>query len=259
MTHQVTQALEALREAGQAVRLSRPGDLPGDQARHCAALNRINEAIAALESTAPSAVEPLAMTDEQCDKVIRDVLNAMADEREIDPSDLNLNTRTHPSWGRALVRAGAALHSTGKPDGEVALKIQEARNEGFNEGREWQIARDLTSHAVAPVAEPVKDAAPQWPNSRDIARLEDMSPRGHLRITLDNDNDVCVEVFDFNLEQFSSVEFCTPGSGGGKSSHTRRALLEVMRAMERDNAERPDRAHARFPGDAALSREGGAA
>ena len=87
-----------------------------------------------------------------------------------------------------------------------------------------------------------------WPKARDLARLEDMSPTGHLRLTLDGDNDICVEVFDPRHECFCSVEFCAPGSGGGKSSHTRKALIEVMAAMERDNAESPFRTHPRFGG-----------
>lgn len=88
-----------------------------------------------------------------------------------------------------------------------------------------------------------------WPKARDLARLEDMSPSGHLRLTLDGDNDICVEVFDPRHECFCAVEFCTPGSGGGKSPHTRKALIEVMAAMERDNAESPFRAHPHFGGE----------
>ncbi|MGE8376550.1 MAG: hypothetical protein ACN6N5_14560, partial [Diaphorobacter nitroreducens] len=39
----------------------------------------------------------------------------------------------------------------------------------------------------------------------------------------------------------ATIEFCTPGSGGGKSSRTRMALLAVMVAMEADNAADPGR------------------
>ena len=38
----------------------------------------------------------------------------------------------------------------------------------------------------------------QWPNERDVGRAEDMG-QGHLRVVLDGDNDVCVEVFDGKL------------------------------------------------------------
>jgi hypothetical protein len=79
-----------------------------------------------------------------------------------------------------------------------------------------------------------------WPASRDVGRLDDMSPDHHLRLVLDSDNDVCVEIFDG--KRFGSVEFCNGGGGGGQSMHTRKALIELMCAMERDNAERPNRA-----------------
>ncbi len=92
--------------------------------------------------------------------------------------------------------------------------------------------------------EPEK-AALKWPKARDVARLEDMSPSGHLRITLDTDNDVCVEVYD-GKETFVSIEFCNGGGGGGNSPHLRAALIGAMSAIEQDNAERPHRAHPRF-------------
>jgi hypothetical protein len=101
----------------------------------------------------------------------------------------------------------------------------------------------LTAKAL--LAEHAGVTAMQWPQKRDVARLEDMSPDGHLRVSLDNDNDVSVQVFDG--ERFASVEFCNAGGGGGgQSSHTRRALIELMRAIEADNAERPNRAHPKF-------------
>lgn len=77
----------------------------------------------------------------------------------------------------------------------------------------------------------------QWPAGREAGRAEDMG-QGYLRLVLDSDNDVCVEVFDG--ERFAGVEFCNPGGGGGgRSSHTRRALIALMVAMEADNAESP--------------------
>lgn len=91
------------------------------------------------------------------------------------------------------------------------------------------------------------DEAPRkWPKSKDTARLEDMSPNGHLRLTLDADGDVCVEVFDG--EQFARVEFCNGAGGGGQSPRVRAALLAVMVAMEEDNAEdvRGARRHPRY-------------
>lgn len=73
----------------------------------------------------------------------------------------------------------------------------------------------------------------QWPSSRDTARLEDMSPNGHLRVSLDNCGDVSIEVFDG--ESFASVEFCSGAGGGGKSPRVRQALIALMVAIEADN------------------------
>lgn len=72
-----------------------------------------------------------------------------------------------------------------------------------------------------------------WPRSRDTARLEDMSPNGHLRVSLDNSGDVIVEVFDG--QEFAHVEFCSGAGGGGKSPRVRKALIALMVAIEEDN------------------------
>lgn len=77
----------------------------------------------------------------------------------------------------------------------------------------------------------------QWPASRAVGRQEDMG-QGHLRVLLDSDNDVCVVVWDG--QRSASVEFCNPGGGGGgRSGRTRAALIELMRAIEADNAATP--------------------
>lgn len=76
-----------------------------------------------------------------------------------------------------------------------------------------------------------------WPKARDVGRLGDMSPSAHLRVGLDSDNDAYVSVWD--EKGGASIEFCTPGSGGGKSSRTRMALVALMVAMEADNADTP--------------------
>lgn len=78
-----------------------------------------------------------------------------------------------------------------------------------------------------------------WPKSRDVGRFGDMSPGAHMRVGLDGDNDVYVSVWDESAG--ASIEFCTPGAGGGSSSRTRKALIDLMVAMEADNADRPDK------------------
>lgn len=77
-----------------------------------------------------------------------------------------------------------------------------------------------------------------WPKARDVGRLGDMSPSAHLRVGFDADNDIQVSVWD--ERGGGSVEFCNAGGGGGRSHHTRLALIQLMVAIEADNAERPD-------------------
>lgn len=89
---------------------------------------------------------------------------------------------------------------------------------------------------AAPVPNPAKPTR-QWPAARDVGRYGDMSPTAHLRVGLDAENDVYVSVHDG--KGGASVEYCTPFSGGGKSPRTREALINLMLAIEQDNAETP--------------------
>jgi hypothetical protein len=117
---------------------------------------------------------------------------------------------------------------------QTLQKLADGQGTDTPDGRAW-----LAANALLQAPQPSA-----WPATRDIARLEDMSPNGHLRVLLDTDNDVLVEVFDG--QQFASVEFCSPGAGGGQSARTRMALIGVMKAMLEDNAQKPHRAHPRF-------------
>jgi hypothetical protein len=92
---------------------------------------------------------------------------------------------------------------------------------------------DESSIAARPAPDAVRS---QWPKAKDVGRLQDMGP-GHMRVGLDGDSDVYVEVCDG--KRSASVEFCTVGNGGGKSGRTREALIALMVAMEADNAESP--------------------
>ncbi|MDX4955914.1 hypothetical protein [Delftia acidovorans] len=100
-------------------------------------------------------------------------------------------------------------------------------------------ADKLGRPVLAAPAAPAVDAPIVWPKARDVGRIGDMSPSAHLRIGLDSDNDVYASIWD--ERGGGSIEFCTPGAGGGKSSRTRMALLAVMVAMEADNAADPGR------------------
>ncbi len=73
-----------------------------------------------------------------------------------------------------------------------------------------------------------------------VERNEDMSPIGRLVLLLQVDGDVVVAV-RADPREFSqtSVEFCQPFTGGGRSPNTLKALKALAVAMERDNAESP--------------------
>lgn len=68
-----------------------------------------------------------------------------------------------------------------------------------------------------------------------VRRSEDMG-RGFMQLIIQNDGDVCVGVQDDKL-RFAGIEFCTPMSGGGKSSRTLQALRELAQAMWEDQRE----------------------
>jgi hypothetical protein len=73
-----------------------------------------------------------------------------------------------------------------------------------------------------------------------IERNEDMSPMGRLALVLQEDGDVIVAVRPDPEERHqTSVEFCQPSSGGGRSPATIRALRALAVAMKEDNAQRP--------------------
>lgn len=79
-----------------------------------------------------------------------------------------------------------------------------------------------------------------------VRRKEDMSPNGMIEVFFDDDNnDIHVTIFEDDgngkIENMSSIEFCCTGVGGGQSPHTVNALHNLMRAIEKDNLERPNR------------------
>lgn len=82
---------------------------------------------------------------------------------------------------------------------------------------------------------------PQPPCNRFIVRKEDMSVSGRLRLLRQEDGDMCVAVIDDEGNE-ASVEFCTPGFGGGKSPKTLAALRALALAMMEDNEQDPSRA-----------------
>lgn len=87
-------------------------------------------------------------------------------------------------------------------------------------------------------------AEPNIPETRDefITRLEDMSPMGRMSVLMQGDADVVVQVVSGDqygdVRAVAGVEFCVPGTGGGGSPRTHKALVELARAMELDNQDR---------------------
>ena len=68
-----------------------------------------------------------------------------------------------------------------------------------------------------------------------ITRPDDMGT-GELKLPRDDDGDITVALV-LPGHGFLDVEFCIPGTGGGKSPHTHRALRELMAAMRADDQE----------------------
>lgn len=147
----------------------------------------------------------------------------------------------------ALADSSAKAEQQAVPEANLNdwfLSLPEGRQAVLRQDK-WSLAHaafEAGRLAAAPQAEQRAEREPiTWPKARDVGRLHDMSPAGHLRVGLDGDNDVFVEVFNDQQEVVASVEFCNPGAaGGGRSSRTRKALISLMAAMESDNAECPD-------------------
>ncbi len=102
--------------------------------------------------------------------------------------------------------------------------------------------RDETIRHLKQVPPPKPDAPVEQLSSDEVyERREDMSPDGKLQIFLQNDGDVIVQVIGYRHDQLelASVEFCSCGSGGGRSPKTRAALLELARAIAEDNRTKP--------------------
>lgn len=112
---------------------------------------------------------------------------------------------------------------------QTLLTLAKGQGTATEDGKTWLRAQQLLLGLEG------SDAEMLWPRSRDTARLEDMSPNGHLRVGLDSSGDAIVEVFDG--ESFARVEFCSGAGGGGRSPRVREALIALMVAIEEDNLE----------------------
>ena len=75
-----------------------------------------------------------------------------------------------------------------------------------------------------------------------------MHPGRGIRVTQDQDGDIHIATIqdgdvlwgrDLNHNLIVAKAEYVTGGGGGRSPHTSKALLELMDAIDRDNAERP--------------------
>ncbi|MEK7659855.1 MAG: hypothetical protein AAB343_01490 [Patescibacteria group bacterium] len=85
-----------------------------------------------------------------------------------------------------------------------------------------------------------------WPSGVELdipyTRIDDMNFR-KLQLYVQQDGDVIVTIHRSPNDALAlplSVEFCTPGAGGGRSPRTRAVLLWLIRAMQKDEEELPD-------------------
>jgi hypothetical protein len=86
------------------------------------------------------------------------------------------------------------------------------------------------------------EAGPQIIPNTVYERVEDMSPDGKLFLIQQEDGDIVVTIASKDSGdrfQTATVEFCLPGSGGGRSSHTLKALRQLILAIQQDNEEWP--------------------
>lgn len=92
----------------------------------------------------------------------------------------------------------------------------------------------------------MNDLIDELPLDRDplphvISAVGDMGQGLKLELMCDGDGDITVSILPIN-HRFSdaAVEFCVPGTGGGRSPRTFAALQNLMRAMVADAKERGD-------------------
>lgn len=75
----------------------------------------------------------------------------------------------------------------------------------------------------------------QVPINELLGRREGM---GRLQLIRQEDGDICVAVIDAE-GYMAGIEFCTQGSGGGRSPKVLQALYDLAQAISDENNEHP--------------------
>ena len=72
-------------------------------------------------------------------------------------------------------------------------------------------------------------------------RIGDMHHSKALNIWVEQDGDIVLYITEGRIPiDNADVEFCEIGSGGGLSPNVRKALIELIKAIEMDNITNPD-------------------
>lgn len=78
------------------------------------------------------------------------------------------------------------------------------------------------------------------PLNEFVVRKEDMSANGRLSLLREEDGDICGAIIEDDGSS-TDIQFCVPGTGGGRSPKTLAALHQLALAMLEDNRADPAR------------------
>ena len=145
--------------------------------------------------------------------------------------------------GKKVIIRVPAASLTG--DVEARAKVLGDARGGPGSG-DWHVILESDGQRLDVGSQEITDVLPdEYPNIKRMERYlrrEDMSPDGKLCMVMEDDGDVCLSIYvgSENMgKSFFGIQFCTPGTGGGKSPHVMAALRNLMKAIELDNKEYP--------------------
>lgn len=100
----------------------------------------------------------------------------------------------------------------------------------FHNFREWPNDDQLRELAMQLGIDVNTTARPRMTH---VKRRPDMGELHRLELLLEDDGDVIVSI------GMNTIQVCVPGTGGGRSPRTHRALLFLMQAIADDNEKNP--------------------